>query len=417
MGLGQDFQVKIADKIETLAREFQAASEFEQAIAYFQVSADWFKANEDDEKFADMKALQAEMLVKEAISAETTSIPRYIVAVGKYEQAIQIYRDIPRAQRGEEIDARIVELEAKLQESSKEALDSMTTVRFPGVDISDIVENACEAVKNKSPMEALQALANIGTIDVNRIKECVAKELSSPRLLDFMPLSLWHREGRVIGKVPPHGKHVCSNNEETHFFWQMLKRYSFEVQITACLIVPVLHFLSLEHRYREADFIGLARRSPLVPIGCETLFGKALFSGYDLDFATAIYLLAPQIEHMVRVALNEAGVTTTTVNSNGIVNEKGLSALIDYPETREIFGDGLTFEIKAIFCSPLGPNLRNETAHGLMSFSECQTVDVIYAWWLGLRIVFNSFWAWNVMQYRAAERMQADSAEKSEIAE
>ena len=93
---------------------------------------------------------------------------------------------------------------------------------------------------------------------------------------------------------------------------------------------------------------------------------------------------------MVSVALNETRVTTTTLNSEGIVNEKGRSTLINYSKTREIFGNGLTFEIKALFCSPFGPILRNETAHGMMNFSQYHTVDVISAWWLG-RNCFQQF--------------------------
>src|SRR5262249_59954822 len=121
-----------------------------------------------------------------------------------------------------------------------------------------------------------------------------------------------------------------------------------------------------EHRIRENDFVAIAAGSPIVPKDRAPLFGKGLFAGYDKDFVTAIHVLVPQIEHMVRVHLKAAGVKTTNLDKDGIENENGLSALMDPPETTQIFGEDLSFELKALFCDSFGPNLRNQVAHGLL---------------------------------------------------
>ena len=76
-------------------------------------------------------------------------------------------------------------------------------------------------------------------------------------------------------------------------------------------ILPGLEILRQEHRLREADFVELSKHSPMVPVGRAALFGKALHAGYDGDFVTAVHLLVPQVEHMVRMHLKQAGVTTT----------------------------------------------------------------------------------------------------------
>jgi hypothetical protein len=69
-----------------------------------------------------------------------------------------------------------------------------------------------------------------------------------------------------------------------------------------------------------------------------------------------------------------------------------MSALVVLPEVREIFGNDMAFELKALFCVPEGPNLRNNLAHGLLGMGASQSVFSIYAWWLGLRIAFNTYW-------------------------
>ena len=65
---------------------------------------------------------------------------------------------------------------------------------------------------------------------------------------------------------------------------------------------------------------------------------------------------------------------------------------MEISEAKKIFGDDLSFEIRALFCDPYGPNLRNELAHGLLDEDACQSIYSVYAWWLGLNLVFDSFW-------------------------
>ena len=170
--------------------------------------------------------------------------------------------------------------------------------------------------------------------------------------------------------------------------------------------MPAQEVLLLEHRLREVDFVNLARQSPIVPIGRELLFGKALFAGYDRDFITALHILVPQIEHMVRFHLKQAGMKTTTLREDGTETENSLRPLMGLPETETIFGENLSFEIKALFCGPYGPNLRNDLAHGLLDDRACYSLDTIYAWWFGLKLVFNTFW--NALSSNAESKEQGE---------
>ena len=77
---------------------------------------------------------------------------------------------------------------------------------------------------------------------------------------------------------------------------------------------------------------------------------------------------------------------------------------MDLPQTEEIFGEDLSFEIRSLFCDPFGPNLRNKLAHGLLDDRACYSPDAIYAWWLGLKLVFNTFW--NALSSNAESKEQ-----------
>src|SRR6218665_2879282 len=50
------------------------------------------------------------------------------------------------------------------------------------------------------------------------------------------------------------------------------------------------------------------------------------------------------------------------------------------------------FELRALFCDAFGPNLSNELAHGLLDEEAFHSPFAIYAWWLGLHLVFHPWW-------------------------
>ena len=174
---------------------------------------------------------------------------------------------------------------------------------------------------------------------------------------------------------------------------EMIKHYTMKmsVAVQAC-IIPALEVLVLEHRLREMDLIRIARHSPIVPEGREALYGKALYFGFERDFATAVHLLVPQVEHLARFHLQAAGAITTVLSPSGIEQEKGHSALMDDAAADQVFGPDLSFELRTIFCGPTGPNLRNDIAHGLIGDAGAQSITTCYAWWFGYRLAFAGFW-------------------------
>ena len=386
-GLGKDHSPMIAKKLESLGREFKKKNDFNKAGQYFQVSADWFEMSDDTAKSAKMKVEWAETSVKKATMAIDS-----LVAEHFYDQAIQIYRSIPRSERAKYgVNERIAELRAHLSESGEQSLDEMGVIITPKTDISQIVEDARNAVKGKELFEALKAFVNLDRgVNVKDLRERVIKRSQNSISALFSSVSM-SQDGRGISKRP--GINASPDDDEIGIRSQMIQDYQIAVSLVVQVCIwPALEILLLEHRLQEADFISLARQSPIVPIGRERLFGKALYAGYDRDFVTALHILVPQIEHMVSFHLKARGVSTTNRDSNGIENENGLSTLMDLPETKKIFGENLSFEIKALFCDPVGANLRNELAHGLIDYEACYSPYAIYAWWLGLQLVFNVFW-------------------------
>lgn len=406
--LGRNKRPIIAQKLEFLAHEFDKERDPHSARELFKISAKWFKVAGNNAKFAEITVAIAESFVNDAEARIGSDKPSYIIAAKFYEDAIQTYRTIPRSERSVyQVNERLKYLQLRLNELGEKALDEMSVISIPGIDLSQCIEDARNSVHDKNAMEALTAFINLQPyLNVKEHRKQTIKKLQKYPLQAITATTIMGRDGRVIARRPD----MClgdppSENDEVGIRAEMIHDYRVMTEmIVRGRILPALEILLLEHRLCESDFIYLASRSPIVPIGREHLFGMALFAGYDHDFVTAIHLLIPQIEHMIRSHLKSANVKTTTLDSKGIETENGLSTLMDLPECEKIFGEDLTFEIRALFCDAFGPNLRNELAHGLLDDRDCQSPYVVYAWWLGLKLVFNTFW-------NATRRSEGDDEE------
>jgi hypothetical protein len=272
----------------------------------------------------------------------------------------------------------------------------MDTITTPAIDITPLIEEAQNAVINKTTIDALVAFANIHDyIRKSQMREYAENELREPPIQNLGLGFQMANDGRMTAKIPALVSGDANSDDYKAIIWEKKVshyRMCLDIIVHGC-ILPAFEILVREHRLRENDFVAIASQSPIVPNGRERLFGKALFAGYDKDFAAALHLLVPQIEHMVRWHLKVCGVKTTTLDRDGIDTENGLNTLIDIPEVDKIFGEDLVFELKALFCDAFGPNLRNDLAHGLLDDVGCQSIYSIYAWWFGLRLVFNTFWS------------------------
>ncbi|WP_265307031.1 DUF4209 domain-containing protein [Verminephrobacter eiseniae] len=396
-GWGRLHQTDIAQKLETLALEFDGERNVCNARKYFSASADWYRIVPDKAKAAEMTVFVAENWVKEAVARVSSDNPSHMAAASFYENAIQIYRTIPKTERtAHRVDERVAELRAHLNESGEKTLGEMTRIRTPGIDITSLVEKVRISVRGKSATEALLVFAHLcgGAAKVDELRNRTLEQMREFPIQWSVAMTVRSQDGRVIAKRPPMNFNAKpTEDNEDAIRYQMIRLYSENVGIAAHgIILPALEFLLLEHRLREADFVDIANQSPIVPKGRAGLFGKALFAGFDRDFVTALHLLLPQIEHLVRVHLKQAGAKTTNLDKDGIENENGMGTLMNLPEAEQVFGRDLAFELRALFCDAFGPNLRNELAHGLLDEKAFHSPFTIYAWWLGLHLVFNTWW-------------------------
>lgn len=372
-GLAKDNSRNIAEKLKELAHKFEDEKDLHRARDYYEISAKCYESAGDKNQSVKMTLCHAETFVKEAIARTSTTQPNNMVAASFYENAIQILTTIPRSERPTfKVDERIAELHKLMNEAGQSSLDEMGLIKSEGIDITEIVESAKAAVTGKDPAEALYAFVNLSPMmDISENLNASIKQLEQFPLSSLFSGTHMSRDGRVIAKTNGIniGETLGGHHPKVHA--SVMQNHGIHLSLTVQgHILPALEVLHLEHQIREVDFLNIAKQSSIVPPNRDVLFSKGLNAGYNHDYVIALHLLAPQIENMVRFHLKNAGVKTSTLDSRGIETENGLSTLVDLPEMESIFGDDLTFELKALFCDPLGANIRNELAHGLISHNS-----------------------------------------------
>ena len=285
-GLGNNQANMVANKLEHLACQIVKDGNYDSGSHYYSAAAEWFAYSGDDDKCVDMIVAQAETLAKEATARATSDKPSFGIAASLLERAIQVFRTIPGVQRNRHgVDARIQELMVSLSEYGELAQSQMIEIGGTPFDVSDWIQQAREAVSDKSINEALRKFTNLYRISVESLREEALASLRKTTFRNLVSSVVLSRDGRVVCKVPSITGQVPTDEDEVVVRVEMNRYYTTIVNVVAqALILPALEILTLEHRLTSNDFVQLARQSPVVPIGRQRLYGNALSFGFKRRF-------------------------------------------------------------------------------------------------------------------------------------
>jgi hypothetical protein len=388
--LAQDRAFVIAAKLERIAQAERI--NYHRAREYHGGAAAWYAWAGDLESAHSQRLLVVTSFMQEADSnARGDGAMR---SAHLLESALRALRQIPRAARERlGVSALSGEIARRIRESGAATLGTMRTFTSDDVDLTEVVREARERVSGRQLLDALMLFVTAyDPPSFTKEKGSAEALITAHPLQSLFTTVTFSHDGRVVHRSGGQGGPPIYGVDPATWK-QMMQAYGLRISLfTTGMIYPAFTQMINEHHLTLADFVQLVARAGIVPMDRIQQFGNGLYQGYDGDFSTALQLLSPQIENLVRHHLGNAGVTTTTISAEGIENEKGLSALMESSEVDQIFGEDIAYEIRALFCSPLGPNLRNEVAHGMLSDAAANSANALYAWWFVLRMVLTQFW-------------------------
>jgi tetratricopeptide (TPR) repeat protein len=390
----KEHNFNIAERLESLGSSLKSKGHVKDAIRYFELSSRKYKKCLNEGKHVVTLVQAAESYALDAENHFNLGAGSKLIANSLFENAIHAYRKVPVKYRDEySIDERISKLRHGLNESGKHTLIEMGLFQTPIEGADEVAQLSKSHVAGKgSEYEALVYFSGICNVDkYDSLMEREKKSMSSNFLSSFFGSTQYAIDGRVIAKTPSVGLGDDQESVNVTLCDNMVRTFSRNIKLNVKLaIVPALHQILSEHSFSKNFIFEICDYSPLIPKSSVHLISHALWLGLEFEFSTAIHIIAPQLEKIVREQLKKAGAHTTHLDKTGIEHEKGLSTLLDMHESFEVFGQDHLFELTALFTNSIGPNLRNEVAHGLLTDNAAYSEAPIYAWWVLMRMTIHS---------------------------
>ena len=379
--LNQDFAEKLLEK----QKEFNHKEQFYVVEQYLELSEKLFQKSNNLDKKYECIALIAQATKNHGDYRKNESA---MVANHFYKMALQRYRQIPNSYRNTlQIDQKLDLIQEKITQSGLLITDELQLISTKEIDISDLQEHCANYVKGKqTAFESLLYFSGVSSCNFESIWKSTEKNINNSPISSLFGATLVSPNGRKISSIPL--LDLDGNNRDEVILKNAIKNFGIHIHLAVegC-ILPALEQIQQEHIFPKNFLVDLCKLSDIVPEKREILVANALYQGFEWDFRSAIHLLAPQVENMVRQLLKRNGLVTTHTDPNGIENEMGLSSLVSIVGAREILGDDLWFELQAVFTDSLSANLRNEVGHGLLDDDTSNSLYSVYAWWMVLRLV------------------------------
>ena len=379
---------QIANKLEYAAIKAKNENNFNWAKHLYEKSIRWQKKLNASTEIQRITADLAEVLVLQGIDNDTKGFGSSVW----FEQAIETYRSIPNDMRTEGIKQRLDEIYLLLQSSQQKTLESLQTIKTDNIDISSYIQIRIQNIKGKNIEDAVCMLANITDIEKYTVLEQSAQEQRKHFFLGNLFGKVYLTSGgRTSAKTKPidFGDTVSEDYRRV-LKNEMIQLFNMYLRVNvSAFIHPALNQILLEHYIEEKYIFEICLNSFVIPKNRALIWAKGLYFGFCHDYLTAIHLLIPQIEHLLRVELKSNGIKTTILK-DGIEDEKSINELLKEQYILEKFGEDLIFTLEALLVSKAGLNLRNDIAHGLCDINVLNSEYALYLWWVCLRVAVNT---------------------------
>ena len=247
----------------------------------------------------------------------------------------------------------LLEQVGKMAEADMKPVEAKVEIKQQEIDeyVSPLLADSCE--------ESLQRLAVTGRFvpSIKTSKERVEEQKKQfPLQFLFSKVSL--KEGHIIGRA----------SSDTELLDDaVIRDFCLSIQIGGVFLARLIERLKGEQQLDTEKLVDHFRRwgycgeqnIELIKIGFTHYFNG--------DYISALHVLVPQFEAILRILLEKAGRPVSDPQRGAFVV---LGSLLEDPMLNQIAGPDLIAWYKLSLEDPNGLNLRNEIAHGLCSIGK-----------------------------------------------
>ena len=365
-----------------LAQRAEQNKKFHVARAYWQLAAGFYRKLKDEQKARECLIRSAETHASEALEFLSGDKVSHAAAADHLSRAVFALKQAGAPKE------RVDELHRKLLEEKRLSMQEMGAFSTPSIDLTELASAARELVRNKDLQSALITLAfGRSLADFEAFKRGVRESAGKYPFLAMVPVATTDNQGRTTALRPSLWDADKGGNDQAVLLetFHRISTIQWPVNVKA-FIEPAAKQIWTDHRPGERDLLFIVQDNPVIPPGHHHSFLRGLRAGLSGDLHAAAHFLLPQFEGLVRHVLASNNVIVSKLDNQLIQEVRPLGTLLQLPETIEIFGADTVLTMRGLLTEPFGSNLRNDLAHGMLPDGACYQPNVLYSWWLLLRI-------------------------------
>jgi hypothetical protein len=125
-------------------------------------------------------------------------------------------------------------------------------------------------------------------------------------------------------------------------------------------------------------FLEYIFRSKYVPADRRDIFACGIKAYLNEDYISAIHVLVPQVEEVIRTIVEKSGGNVYSASRAGAMQLKTLESIIDEPSAQSVLGEFSGY-LKIILTDSRGLNIRNNLCHGFYppAMINCPVADLL----------------------------------------
>jgi len=367
---------EIVLEVEKVADQLAAEGAHYEASRYYQMSAELWQSIADRNRTREAFLSQAKALANAALQTEGTA---QAMVGGNWMQIAILILQRNRAPK------ETIELhKSQLSQLNLSSLDSFGHFEH-STDATERVKQIHETIVGPSYLDCLMQLSFLVSdfIDPAKLREDVLKSARDHPISHLFATQHIDSDGNVVAN-----RRAFDQTDEDSILQEMFHHAkSFELNFRAQLLISTstgILFNQLNPPFNAT--LELVEASPTIPLGIKQTVARGLHAGISDDWIAAGVYLIPAVEPLIRFHLNSAGINTKLHREDGTQEELTLSGLLAHSGCKECLGESLLFELRALLTEPVGYNLRNQYAHGLLTDRGLYSTGTLNLWWLIWRL-------------------------------
>lgn len=321
----------------------------------------------DDNRLRKNYIEHAQFLESQSNISPENKIQDLMKADSLLKEAVVLYRNAGESQSAEQAHNRLLAIQSELSNEMP-----ITTDTF---DVTNFYNHVKINFENLTFEEHIFMLSyRCPFFSKAEMKESISSpgRFFSRRYFEKQKLD---SQGRTVCIIPSLDENSTEKDWEENEYFELFKKAKLYGLTTLRWGVELLNE-RFEYSEKELEFI--VRNNNLIPENRKRIFLTAINYGLKGDLYVAVHILAPQMEALFRYYAQLLGSNISTLDGNGIAEDKLLSSVFDDECLNDGYDEDIIFTFRGLMNEKAGSNIRNKIAHGILTENECYGGDVLF---------------------------------------